>query len=67
MRRLLIDSATELEGVWRRPSALRCFSRHSPPICAVRTVTTYMTVDVPTIVGSELSFTGTPLVVEDRR
>ena len=28
-----------------------------------RGVTTYMTVDVPTIVGSELSFAGTPLVV----
>jgi circadian clock protein KaiC len=28
-----------------------------------RSVTTYMTVDVPTIVGPELSFAGNPLVV----
>jgi circadian clock protein KaiC len=63
IRRVVIDSATELErGVAARerapmfPAALAAYLRS-------KNVTTYLTVDVPTIVGPELSFAGTPLVV----
>ncbi len=63
IRRLVIDSATELEGGLAAPERAHMFLAALAAYLRSRRVTTYMTVDVPTIVGSELSFAGTPLVV----
>ncbi len=63
VRRLVIDSATELEGGLTNPERAPMFLASLVAYLRSRGVTTYMTVDVPTIVGSELSFAGTPLVV----
>ena len=63
IRRLVIDSATELAGGLASPERAQLFLASLAAYLRSRTVTTYMTVDVPTIVGSELSFAGTPLVV----
>jgi circadian clock protein KaiC len=63
VRRLVIDSAAELErGVADRerlPDFLAALVRY----LRGRDVTTYLTLDLPTIVGQELSFAGTPLSV----
>lgn len=63
VRRLVIDSATELEAGLTAPERAPMFLASLAAYLRSRGVTTYMTVDVPTIVGSELSFAGTPLVV----
>jgi circadian clock protein KaiC len=63
VRRLVIDSATELAGGLTAPERAHLFLASLAAYLRSRTVTTYITVDVPTIVGSELSFSGTPLVV----
>ena len=63
VRRLVIDSATELEGGLTLPERAPMFMASLVAYLRSRGVTTYITVDVPTIVGSELSFVGTPLVV----
>jgi circadian clock protein KaiC len=63
VRRLVIDSATELEHGLTAPDRAPMFMASLVAYLRSRNVTTYMTVDVPTIVGPELSFAGTPLVV----
>jgi circadian clock protein KaiC len=63
VRRLVIDSATELAGGLTSPERAHMFLASLAAYLRSRTVTTYITVDVPTIVGPELSFAGTPLVV----
>ena len=63
VRRLVIDSAAELER------SLATEARTSEFLAALvrylrgRQVTSYVTLDVSTIVGTELEFTGTPLSV----
>jgi circadian clock protein KaiC len=63
VRRLVIDSAVELErGLADRvrlPDFLSALVRY----LRGRDVTTYLTLDIPTIVGQELSFAATPLSV----
>jgi circadian clock protein KaiC len=63
VRRLVIDSATELEGGLTSPERAPMFLASLAAYLRSQSVTTYMTVDVPTIVGPELSFAGSPLVV----
>jgi circadian clock protein KaiC len=63
VQRLVIDSATELQGGLTSPERASMFMASLGAYLRSRTVTTYMTVDVPTIVGPELSFAGTPLLV----
>lgn len=63
IRRLVIDAATDLDRAVvdraRRPDFLAALVRY----LSHHNVTTYLTMDVPTIVGSELSMAGTPLSV----
>jgi circadian clock protein KaiC len=61
--RLVIDSATELQGGLTSPERTTMFMASLAAYLRSRGVTTYMTVDVPTIVGPELSFAGNPLLV----
>jgi circadian clock protein KaiC len=61
--RLVIDSATELQGGLTSPERTTMFMASLAAYLRSRNVTTYMTVDVPTIVGPELSFAGNPLLV----
>jgi circadian clock protein KaiC len=63
VRRLVIDSATELEGGLTSPERAAMFMASLVAYLRSRSVTSYMTVDVPTIVGPELSFSGNPLLV----
>ena len=63
VQRLVIDSATELQGGLTSPERASMFMASLGAYLRSRGVTTYMTVDVPTIVGPELSFAGTPLLV----
>lgn len=63
VQRLVIDSATELEGGLTSPHRAPMFMASLAAYLRSRSVTTYMTVDVPTIVGPELSFAGNPLLV----
>jgi circadian clock protein KaiC len=63
VRRLVIDSATELEGGLTTPERAPMFLASLTAYLRSRNVTTCITVDVPTIVGPELSFAGSPLVV----
>ncbi|MBV9172207.1 MAG: circadian clock protein KaiC [Chloroflexi bacterium] len=63
VRRLVIDSATELQGGLTSPERAAMFLASFAAYLRSEGVTTYMTVDVPTIVGPELSFTGNPLLV----
>jgi circadian clock protein KaiC len=63
VRRLVIDSATELEGGLTSPERAAMFMASLAAYLRSRSVTSYMTVDVPTIVGPELSFSGNPLLV----
>lgn len=61
IRRLVVDAATELDRAVidpaRRPDFLAALVRY----LSSQDVTTYLTMDVPTIIGSELSMAGTPL------
>ena len=63
VKRLVIDSATELQGGLTSPERASMFMASLGAYLRGQGVTTYMTVDVPTIVGPELSFAGTPLLV----
>ena len=63
VQRLVIDSGTELQGGLTAPDRAAMFMAALAAYLRSRKVSTYMTVDVPTIVGPELSFAGTPLVV----
>jgi circadian clock protein KaiC len=63
VQRLVIDSATELEGGLTSPERSTMFLASFAAYLRSEGVTTYMTVDVPTIVGPELSFSGNPLLV----
>jgi circadian clock protein KaiC len=63
VRRLVIDSATELEGGLTSRERAAMFMASLAAYLRSRDVTTYMTLDVPTIVGPELSFAGSPLIV----
>jgi circadian clock protein KaiC len=62
-QRLVIDSATELQGGLTSPERAPMFMAALAAYLRSRSVTTYMTVDVPTIVSPELSFAGNPLLV----
>ncbi|CAA9288366.1 MAG: Circadian clock protein KaiC [uncultured Chloroflexi bacterium] len=62
VRRLVIDSVTELERGLARAERAPMFLAALAVYLRSAGVTTYFTVDVPTIVGQELSFAGTPLV-----
>jgi circadian clock protein KaiC len=62
-RRLVIDSATELQNGITSPERASMFMAALAAYLRSRAVTTYLTVDVPTIVGPELSFMGNPLLV----
>ena len=62
VRRLVIDSATELEGGLTAPERAPMFLAALAAYFRSRNVTSYLTVDVPTIVGQELSFADRPLV-----
>jgi circadian clock protein KaiC len=63
VRRVVIDSATELQGGLTSPERAAMFLASFAAYLRSEGVTTYMTVDVPTIVGPELSFSGNPLLV----
>jgi KaiC/GvpD/RAD55 family RecA-like ATPase len=63
VRRLVIDSATELQSGLTSPERATMFLASLAAYLRSEGVTTYMTVDVPTIVGPELSFSGNPLLV----
>ncbi|MBV9599061.1 MAG: circadian clock protein KaiC [Chloroflexi bacterium] len=63
VKRLVIDSATELQGGLNSPERATMFMASLSAYLRSQGVTTYMTVDVPTIVGPELSFAGNPLLV----
>lgn len=63
VQRLVIDSATELQGGLPSPERAAMFLASFAAYLRSEGVTTYMTVDVPTIVGPELSFAGNPLLV----
>ncbi|HET7770163.1 MAG TPA: ATPase domain-containing protein [Chloroflexota bacterium] len=63
VQRLVIDSGTELQGGLTAPDRAAMFMAALAAYLRSRNVSTYITVDVPTIVGPELSFAGTPLVV----
>ena len=63
VQRLVIDSATELQGGLTSPERAAMFLASFAAYLRSEGVTTYMTVDVPTIVGPELSFAGNPLLV----
>ena len=62
VRRLMIDSATEIEGGLTAPERAPMFLAALAAYFRSRDVTSYLTVDVPTIVGQELSFAGRPMV-----
>ena len=62
VQRLVIDSASELEGGLTSPERATMFMASLAAYLRSRGVTTYMTVDVPTIVGPELSLAGSPLL-----
>jgi circadian clock protein KaiC len=63
VRRLVIDSAKELERGIGSPERVPDFMSALVNYLRGREVTTYLTLDVPTIVGPELQFAGTPLHV----
>jgi circadian clock protein KaiC len=62
VRRVMIDSATELEGGLTAPERAPMFLAALAAYFRSRDITSYFTVDVPTIVGQELSFAGRPMV-----
>jgi circadian clock protein KaiC len=61
--RLVLDSATELQGGLSSPERASMFMASLVAYLRSQSVTTYITLDVPTIVGPELSFSGNPLLV----
>ena len=62
IERLVIDSATELQGGLTSPERAAMFMASLAAYLRSQSVTTYITLDVPTIVGPELSFSGSPLL-----
>jgi circadian clock protein KaiC len=62
IERLVIDSAAELQGGLTSPERAAMFMASLAAYLRSKSVTTYITVDVPTIVGPELSFAGNPLL-----
>jgi circadian clock protein KaiC len=62
VRRVVIDSATELESGLTAPERAPMFLAALAAYFRSRDITSYFTVDVPTIVGQELSFAGQPMV-----
>jgi circadian clock protein KaiC len=62
IERLVIDSATELQGGLTSPERAAMFMASLAAYLRSKSVTTYITVDVPTIVGPELSFAGNALL-----
>src|SRR5205814_1561615 len=62
VERLVIDSAAELQGGLSSPERAAMFMASLAAYLRSASVTTYITVDVPTIVGPELSFAGNPLL-----
>jgi circadian clock protein KaiC len=62
IERLVIDSATELQGGLTSPERAAMFMASLAAYLRSQSVTTYITVDVPTIVGPELSLAGNPLL-----
>jgi circadian clock protein KaiC len=62
VKRLVIDSASELQGGLTNPERAAMFMASLAAYLRSRSVTSYMTLDVPTIVGPELSFAGNPLL-----
>jgi len=62
IERLVIDSAAELQGGLTSPERAAMFMASLAAYLRSKSVTTYITVDVSTIVGPELSFSGNPLL-----
>jgi circadian clock protein KaiC len=62
IQRLVIDSVTELQGGLTSSQRAAMFMASLAAYLRSRSVTTYMTVDVATIVGPELSFSDNPLL-----
>ena len=62
VQRLVIDSATELQGGLSAPERAAMFMASLAAYLRSRNVTSYITLDVPTIVGPELSFADNPLL-----
>ena len=62
VQRLVIDSATELQGGLTSSARAGMFMASLAAYLRSRGVTAYITVDVPTIVGPELSLAGNPLL-----
>ena len=62
IERLVIDSAAELQGGLTSPERAAMFMASLAAYLRSASVTTYITIDVPTIVGPELSFAGNPLL-----
>jgi circadian clock protein KaiC len=58
----VIDSASELQGGLTSPERAAMFMASLVAYLRSRSVTTYITLDVPTVVGPELSFSGNPLL-----
>ena len=63
IRCLVIDSPTELDHAVVDPAHRRDFLAALMRYLNSQNVTTYLTMDVPTIVGPELSVAGTPLSI----
>ena len=63
VRRLVIDSAAELERGVHVPNRVPDFLAALVGYLRGKEVTTYLTLDLPTIVGSPAEFTGAPLSV----
>jgi len=62
VQRLVIDSVTELQGGLTSNERASMFMASLAAYLRSRGTTTYMTVDVATIVGPELSFSNNPLL-----
>lgn len=62
IQRLVNDSATELQGGLNAPERAAMFMSSLAAYLRSQNVTSYMTLDAPTIVGPELSFAGNPLL-----
>lgn len=62
VQRLVIDSVTELQGGLTSNERASMFMASLAAYLRSRSTTTYMTVDVATIVGPELSFSDNPLL-----
>lgn len=62
IERLVIDSAAELQGGLTSPERAAMFMASLAAYLRSQSITTYITVNVPTIIGPELSFEGSPLL-----